>query len=288
LLFLFAYISEGSGEASPNDLKRLSDLRKEFGEARDPKAAADAFEALIDRVGAKGLPDLKCDDDTSIALQAAWREVEERTQAGASSFNPADLQRFLGFMEGRARSKIPSWWEQSLTGGVIHRPHVVYFAPSGQFGYRETAHDIFVPDGISLSRDDEWGVIKDKDRKVTFPIDIMLKKASKGDDHLSISIGEERAYIALHDYSGFSYCLFCIQGKPGSIRWTAHVWGSGRRLLAGVGRQDVSVVEQDTCVVVFGQEAHGMYAEGFEPATGKCLFRFRTSLPFGEKKPSSK
>jgi hypothetical protein len=267
------------------DVKTLSSLRKDIADSRAPGEAARAFEALFERVGRNGLHDLKWDHDTAIALQAAWRELEEQLSDGANSLPALSLQRFLGLLEGRIRCKIPSWWEKALISGDVHRtPRLIYYAPSGTFKYQKMALDLFAPEGTSLGKDGGSCTIKVASKRVSLPIEIVEKAVAQGRDNLSISIGEDRAYVALHDSCGFRYLLVCldVNGKAGEVRWTSEVWGSGRRVLGGRGHHDVSLVEQDGHVIVFGQESHGMYIECFEVETGKNLFRFRTSMPFPE------
>jgi hypothetical protein len=282
-VLIVAFLTHASCSDRESPMDPVSSMREKICAARNPRDAARAFEVLFGHVGKDGIRALMWDKEDSIALQAAWRKIEASVTVGDSAFQLAEIQRFLGFTEGRFRCRIPSWWERALIGARIgKRQQVVYYAPTGAFKYRKAELAIVAPDNVEIKGEESLCRVKIGKKRVSVPIEIIEKASEIGHDHLTVYIGEKRAYIALHDYGGFCYRLMCIQVASDKVLWTAQVWGSGRRMLFGAGHHDVEIVEQGERVVVFGQESHGMYIEGFNVDNGCNLFRFRTCMPFPE------
>jgi hypothetical protein len=265
------------------DVETVQGMRKAVFEARGPREAGAAYEALFRQVGPEGLRDLKCDEDVGIALQAAWRIVEEQGAHPEESFSPTAVHRFLGFVEGKTGCRVPGWWEHALLSAKVGKqPHLAYYPASGDFSYQVKDLGIRAEESVSVSKDGVLATINAGKKRFTLPVRMLEEASTHHRDTLAVHIGDSRAYFAFHDRNGRSYVLFCVDALTSRKRWTAEVWGSGRRAAPAVGRHDVSVSERGGRVFVFGQETHGMYLEAFEAETGKNLFRFRTSLPFPE------
>src|SRR5207248_1674736 len=80
----------------------------------------DARQALLQRVGPIGLAELMKDEDTNIALLAAWEQVRltvpDKELERRMSVDARKLAWFLGFLEGRARVELPAWWAEAIRG----------------------------------------------------------------------------------------------------------------------------------------------------------------------------
>ena len=128
-----------------------------------------------------------------------------------------------------------------------------------------------VPDGAELEEKNEALVYSVGDRGVEFPKDTFDEFV----DSFAGVVGEKRSAVAGYTVvSGFAFDLTGFAGKGGKPTWKAEVWAADRDFLGGLGYHWVEVKEKDGTVFVFGAESHGMYAEAFDLATGKCKFRF--------------
>ncbi|HQR08656.1 MAG TPA: hypothetical protein PLN21_17660 [Gemmatales bacterium] len=91
------------------------------------------YRALFNKVGVEGLKKLQSYSDDSIALQAAWEEVEltvpiSETRTAVKP-DKKKLKEFLAFMEKRCRVKGPAWWTESLlnANANANRRYNIYF-----------------------------------------------------------------------------------------------------------------------------------------------------------------
>src|SRR5688572_26313404 len=74
--------------------------------AEEPLLRSSAYQELFKTAGAPGLASLKRHPNDSIAIQAAWKEVELTVPLGPTKRDVAAdraLQAFLGFLETRAK-----------------------------------------------------------------------------------------------------------------------------------------------------------------------------------------
>jgi hypothetical protein len=97
--------------------------------AKRPSHAAKGYSALFKAATAADLRRLQMNASDTIAIQAAWEEVERTIPTNPEQVvRPArdKLARFLGFLEGRARVQAPSWWEDALLDARANRRGNVY------------------------------------------------------------------------------------------------------------------------------------------------------------------
>ena len=85
--------------------------------------------------------------------------------------------------------------------------------------------------------------------------------------------------VAKPEVAGFSYRI-AITDLSTKKETLITVWAAGRDVLGGVGVHQMEMMAVDDTLCVFGAESHGAYAEKFQLADGKPLFRFSTCYWF--------
>lgn len=238
------------------------------------------FPALFKKVGNDGLKKLKSYPDDSIALQAAWEEVE-LTVPNDTRFKPdkKKLEEFLAFMETRCRVKGPAWWTESLLNANANRRYNIWFpAPEPDIYHRAGLDNVRAPLDTSLLREGTKLTLKVAKDTITIP-DKLFSKWNSGAlmDNVSALVNDKRCYVAVHDDRGHSYKLTCIDRSSNKIIWQHEVWGHWWYDSTGRSRGWVTITEQNGRIVVFGQAGIGFHVEAFRSEDGKNLFRVSNS-----------
>jgi hypothetical protein len=266
--------------------KDVKALREQVVKADTPDDKAKAYKALFEKVGKAGLSELMKNEDTGIALQAAWevhkkvvkRPKEERGRVD-DIYDPDELKKFVEVVKKRTKAPVPDWWAKNIldVDAFVGEHHAfISEKDAGQKTVKSKA-GASVPNAAELEELKEALVYTVGKRSVEFPKDTFGKLA----DCYAGVIGEKRSAVAAYsDSSGFAFEIAGFEGKGGKPTWKSDVWASGRTILAGAGHHWVEVIEKDGTVCVFGAESHGMYAEAFDLATGKSTFRFCTGYWF--------
>jgi hypothetical protein len=259
-------------QAEPLELKVQAVLR-----ASDLSKAGEAFRALFEVAGKAGLPRLKVDAHDTIAIQAAWREVllpllgEEPKQS--VPLDRRKLEWFLGFLEGRGRLQIPTWWRNTFLEARFGQPGNIHFPSKNILSYGNTAVDrISAPLGTTLTKENGSFVLKVDKQSVKIP------DARVGGFFRSVQalMTPKRCYYVFHNDFGWGYPITCIERKSGKVIWKADVWATWCHRSYGPHPQSqVAIVEQDSRIVVFGISG-GAHVEAFRAEDGKNLFRFST------------
>jgi hypothetical protein len=252
----------------------------QLGPAENSQSAAEAFEELFTWVGREGLNELTEDENTSIALQAAWEThkkavkrdppIRHRTEWG---FDEKAIREFLGVLAKRIEAEPPDWWQATLVKGDV-------------FPER---HHAFIGLAERLPTRPEIIVQKDEVLVTTGRQSIRIARASyeramSVPDVRTASAalwGAKQSFFACPTDRGYPFNAVCVDSKTGKQRWTASVWAARRGFSSGPpGRHLVEIRREGDTVIVYGCESHGMYAEGFDVETGKCRFRFCTCYWF--------
>jgi hypothetical protein len=274
---LTCLLATGTGAAEPT----VAELRDRVVKADTAEKKAEAYKAFFLKVGRAGLKDLMKDDDTGIALQAAWetyaKPIKRRPAVGARAddvYDPAELKKFVAVLKERTKAPVPDGWAAAMTDvDLFSGAHHAFIGP--------LVDETDTPTEPRTGRGDLKAELNGDNivcsaggRSVAFPKDTfggILTESFVG------SVGEKRSVIAAYTKaSGFAYQVAGFEGEGGKPVWKAEVWAAGRDFLGGRGYHAVDFVETDGVAYLFGMESHGAYAEAFDVATGKVKFRFCT------------
>jgi hypothetical protein len=243
----------------------------------------EAFQALFQAAGDTGLPQLKLHAHDTIALQAAWREVlltvPEKEPARAVRPDRSKLDWFLGFLEGRGRLRIPSWWREAVLKTRANRRDNVYFEFEQVYEKAGLDH-VAAPPGTTLTKEKGKILLKVEKQPATMPQSLLRTAHTAAGEvfycNVSALMAPKRCYVAVHGNAGYAYPLACIERDSGQVVWKSTVWAAWCGGTTGIHFERVTVTQQDERIVVFGVSTTGAHVEAFRASDGKNLFRFST------------
>lgn len=253
--------------------------------ANAPAYSGRAYEAYFLRVGRAGLKNLMMDENTGIALQAAWethlkpaqrkKRAEWRTD---DVYDPAELAKFVDFFKERTKAPVPDWWATAVMDVDLfpgqHHAFNLLFEPATE----ESNAVQFVRKDPRIEKEGDNLVCTADGRSVEFPKDTF--DGIFGGSFVGL-LDEQRSFVAACDRSfGFPYEVAGFADEDGAPSWKADVWAAGRGVCFGYGHHFVEMTEKDGIIYLFGVESHGAYAEAFDAASGKVQFRFSTGYWF--------
>jgi hypothetical protein len=259
---------------------RTQVLKDLFASEDKSATVAGAYKQLFTHVGLAGLKKLAEDEDTSIALQAAWelhRKSVKRDPLipGRADwvFDKKPMEEFLGFVAERLKAESPAWWRATLLkGDVFPGQHHAFIDNEGP-----------LPPVATLKVEKDDVVVTAGKQSLRIPKGDFDKAAGELDIGTPpvILCGAELSFIARPVFRGYPFEVIGVDSKTGKKLWAATVWAARRGFSSGpAGVNPVEIRRQGDTVIVYGCESHGMYAEGFDAKTGKCQFRFCTCYWF--------
>jgi hypothetical protein len=275
---------KGTGQKPAADIDKLVQT---VVAAKTPDDADDAYRELLGAASDGDLQRLKRGPGDSVAVQAAWEEVE-RSLPVAPKRPPVRPDRdrlagFLRFLERRAHVQAPPWWAEALLDARANRRFNVY-AGGINIGYwaQIMPRGPLIPDPAAFDRKDGKLVVRVGATSVPVPEDLWekLDRNWKGNP-VSARITPTRCYVAVHDPVGYPYRLAAVDRPLGKVRWVTKVWGSWWGNATGIHHPWLEVTEQGDRVVVFGTASTGFHVEAFRADDGTNLFRFSNS--YGER-----
>ena len=298
-LLLISLVFPASLPAQPALLKRASladtpvELQSQIAEVlawedgnlshRQGQVASEAYQALFKMVGPAGLSGLQTTRSDSIAIQAAWREVTLSAPDYAAKDGPHNREKldwFVGFLEGRARVKLPQWWSELLLGSRYNRQGRAYIPNREEDLYHDTGFDhVRGPRDTTLKRDGDKLILTVGAESVELPSELLPAAHEDGVYcELSALITPEKSYVAVHGNVGYPCHLACLDRASGAVRWKTTVCGTIWGAFSGAPpKAYLSIIEHDDRVLVFGAGWFAVHVEAFQANDGVNLFRFATS-----------
>jgi hypothetical protein len=274
-----------SATADDKEAEKLKAMRNEvlkdlFAAEDKSSAVADAYKKLFTHVWLAELKKFMEDEDTSIALQAAWelhRKAVKRDPPipGRTDwvFDKKPMEEFLKLAAKRLKTELPAWWEATLLKGeVFPGRHHAFITNEGP-----------LPPPAKVKVEKDGVVLTSGKQSVKVPKEEFDKAAGDFDIGTPpvILCGEELSFIARPVFRSYPFEVICVDSKTGKKQWAVTVWAARRGSSTGpAGVNPVEIRRHGDTVIVYGCESHGMYAEGFDAKSGKCQFRFCTCYWF--------
>jgi hypothetical protein len=268
------------------EAERVKALRKEVlkdllaTDEDKSEVVAGAYKKLFTRVGRVGLPKLMEDEDTSIALQAAWEVHRKAVKRNPPIrrrtdwvFDRKPMEEFLKVAAKRLKSEPPAWWSATLLKGDVF--------PDEHHAFIDIEGALPATAKVKVEKDDV--VLTSGKQSVKVPKVEFDKAAGELDLGTPpvILCGEALSFVARPVFRGYPFEVICVDSKTGKKQWAATVWAARRDGSSGpAGENPVEIHRHGDTVIVYGCESHGMYAEGFDAKSGKCQFRFCTCYWF--------
>jgi hypothetical protein len=261
-------------------------IEKNDWETTPGDVKAKAYKALFLKAGRAGLHDLITDEDTGIALQAAWETRKKITQErvyighyGSRMYDRGVLGGFLEFLKVRTGATPPGWWADSIVTVDVD-PGVTCTFPlleenrvgaGPRLREAEAGGRILVPQGADLKATGDDLVYSAVGRTVRFPTKTFLPWWSYAG-----LLGNKWSVISGYGLDGGTpFKLAGFTGEGGMPAWMSPVWcGMRPRVLGNPGRKFVELTGVKDAVFVWVGGNGGMEVEAFDLATGRCQFRF--------------
>lgn len=221
----------------------------------------------------------------SVVLAAAWerllRTSYQREQADERDIGEAEIQRFLGVVEGKMRVELPEWWELGICSARVsnleHRwVRFTIGAEADRSPFQLTHDHIRIAKGASLDRQGENWSIRHLDKSYPLPGEL-LRSAGGPVDVITFETADGAYIVGTHSSRATPYLVYGVDLTTWHTRWTAKVL-SLRNSPQYTGRGwHWSELRADADVVfVFGMTDDTAYIEAFDVRTGVPLLRFWT------------
>jgi len=278
----------GNGQDKGVSDKPQKDIDKVV-HAEGPFQARYAFRQSIRTLGSARFRHLRYHALDTVALRAAWEETlgtipdEEHANAPVK-VDRERLQWFVGFLEGRLKTRPPDWWLQGfLRAEAIHRNNVVFHQVDESVCHK-TGRDLKVPRDTSVESVGENVRLTVGDQSLTIPAEdfnkLMPKKRPLTTDDLSAYLAPSRCYLAVRSGIGVEEGSFiCIERPSGKKLWEMPFWNDvdGVAMSGAPGFYCVAIQESCGRVFAFGMSGGSAFIEGYRADDGSNVVRFATN-----------
>lgn len=248
------------GEFDPSAVSSTLAFRRQFYRARaeGQRALRARVAELFADASEQDLQTLLLDEDTGVALLAAWERVLRRGPVdGGRKADPVELARFIGFVEGRVQAPVPDRWADVI-------------GASEGAGFRFEG-------GL---RGDDRAAFSDEQVTVTHGDEVWVLPRWRFGGGLAMAFDGGSAYLAGGFGIPVSYAVYEVDRLTGEpVRafdvWAGEVGYTGS--YEGLHAQFIEMSIWDSVLVVFGCSNSVAYIEAFDLETGEPLYRFGTN-----------
>lgn len=270
--------------AQQGEARSVARLREDVRKAANPAELNKAYEALFDGVGRYKLPDLIQDDDLGVAVHAAWAYNKATYQRRGTWLAPTEVvaperaERFLGFLEGRTRLKIPLWWDMAFADPFLNLKSDdsdFHQTGLGGLGIRAPIGTELVKKGDRIVVTVHSSVEANRTASVTIDESVLDQlEEYQAFEKCAAQVKPEESFLAFYTDLGSRFPLIAVDSHSGKVLWRAEVW-SRDAAFGGVSDHVAEIVVNDNFVAVFGICVVERYVEAFDRKTGACVFRFK-------------
>jgi hypothetical protein len=269
-------------------------LRAQLAKTDCPREWGRAYREFFSKTDRTVWAALRADDDLGLGLHAAWW----LSQAGGPQRDHPRPERFLGFIEGRARASIPLRWEVGLLGRALrehtelHARALEGYLTSAAFVVKKpgtflilptklqrTEAGFLAPQGVLVERVGSRLRIRKEgvDIELAKPVMKRLPPELVGDTVFA-EVAAQRVYVGFYNAFGTPFVLVCLDRHSGALLWETKVWSLGRKagLISGPWHQEIEITESANLVWVFG-ESGDCFVEAFTVSKGAPMCRFSTN-----------
>ncbi len=215
-----------SREAPENEKRKIlrEEILKNIRVAIDSsRGTSAAYRRLFEFVGKSDIPKLMDDNDTSIALQAAWENFRKPVRRSPTVLHRSDWVfdsetsgKFVAFLGKRVGVDPPDWWTKTLSKGDVF--------PGQHHGFFDIEGDFPSPAKVTIGRNDV--TIGSAPNVFIISKSTFEKAASfpKGDRQTYALLGMEQSYYSRTSGRGYPFRIVCVETKSGKELWSSLVW----------------------------------------------------------------
>jgi hypothetical protein len=210
----------------------------------------------------------------SEAIRAAWGAVYDAPSGHSRLLR---LQRFAGFVDGRLRVSVPTWWEDLLLRAELRQDKRVVF-PRGEFWlYQRDENGLSYRKGFTMKRSTDRFVIAIHGQQVELPDSLIRAARSTSPlDIIDAMIVDQAIYVAMGSFISSRYLLAKLDVSTGR-----ELWRSGRSgdddsgVSAGRDYHFFQIQQgQDGGIYVFGMRGDCSYIDGYHAEHGRRIVMF--------------
>lgn len=242
-----------------------------------------------------------------VALKAGWELVrravksdglpESVTRFPRFTIDRAELERFVGLLEGRLRIALPVWWENGLLDAVpqgnsrITTMCRTFYGDAAPYHLTELdvpipddlrphlvdpdlpalTTSIFVPDVMSLELDGERVRVTIDGR--SFPISLKLLEENSFYSMIALVEGD-RVYLSFNGWSESE--LYCLNADTGRIIWRTQRCRRFGVFLEGQSTHFAELFLTEGRLFAFGDDGGLAYVDVFSKDSGDLELSFQT------------
>lgn len=229
----------------------------------------------------------------AIALQSAWRLHHRVLPPKEATFGAypevshvPDIQRFVGFVEGRLRTQAPLWWEDMLAC-----PDKLHPSRTGE----RTQKWLRFPT-VDPTSDVQMIKLPAVPDHVILPTETMLWLTEESGGHeYTLALQDDMVVIVSKPTAICGSRLTCVESKTGKGKWRKDIWGTNQHRMARSGPEciPVDVVSfklTNETLTIFGARSFrivysthhsfissAFYIEQYSLNNGDCIVRFSTN-----------
>ena len=256
---------------------RAGDPVESYVNAVSPLDRSEAEQRLFAAASLGRLRELKAHPHDSVAVRAAWETVSRAADRDPNKdgefVGRAEMQRFLGFVEGRLDIVL----SESLEATLLKARHSngVYFSPEKFYPTERTAAGPTTARGTGAVKDESADtlVLTKGGRSLGVPSDVLGDDLKAG---LLFDISGENAFVATYSSPCMGYDLKCVSVGSGETRWTAPVRAQTLGIPPSQGFHVATAQTAGRVVYVVGVCNDAFYVEGFAIEDGRPVMRFST------------
>lgn len=276
-------------------------LEKTITTSKDMDKVAEATTVLIRLAMPNRLEELVHHKNDSIALLAAWQRAVRTANPDSftkwandldRSIDRRALQRFLGFVEGRIKIKLPVWWDHSIAQAGVWTQQYVKSTYSKGFleerpFYVDKKYKCMISKGARVvfsKKDDKTTFITGSDKivvsKKTHNKQAFWELRYNAEYNMySVTAADEYIVLGVHTPGALS-CISCHNRRTKKILWIKRVRSADAKpyILNLIMLDYVSTIVYEDEVYLFGNNGAGFYIESFDLKSGERQLRFSTGF----------
>lgn len=234
---------------------------------------------------------LTFEEDAGRAISAAFDRLRRsipKPSAGRGRWpRPRNLNRFLGFLEGRVDATIPTWWTEALLDARASKTESGFllfgFSKPDRVGPPTGSPVLASERDIAATFEKSAILVTIGDKECRIPFETNFRPML-----VSTVATDEYAFVSAQDSRSFPYKVYCIQRAAATVVWSQAVDPDTFPNKEGRGFHEVELVLRQGHLFIFGIADDVAYIVKLDGSNGRELYLFTTSslVPEQSEEPS--
>ncbi len=200
----------------------------------------------------------------SLSLAISWNRVQTAANLHGVTCTEyaSEVHAFFSEAKSLLNSEIPRWWKEAVLNPRGY---------SSGFIFNEVSKiPVRLQNRISLRRADTFTEVSVVGESYKFRVYAPCERVA----HLK---SEGGIFYAPYSFTANPFDIHQFDPVKGTSKWTSKVWGNGSAMNYGPTFTQFAELQMiNEVLTIFGISWDAAYIEGFDPDTGKAVFRFST------------